>query len=182
VSELEQAWALALGEAEARAREKGLTDIADYLALRTSNDLLRKTGTEWLLGTFEKVAAEANRAGAPIQITRQEGHRFNVGAASMVGSNLALSRGVRVLLIEAGWPRVPRDGFIREGGLACAHIKHLGMKTVSDDLRLMLNESGAPIWIVRRGKPENSLQLHEADIRRHVKILLEDSRPLPHHS
>jgi len=47
VSELDEAWALALAEAEQRARVAGRHDLAEYLALRNSNDLLRKTGIDW---------------------------------------------------------------------------------------------------------------------------------------
>ncbi len=176
MSELDEAWALALAEAEARARAAGRSDIADYLALRSSNDLLRTTGSKWLLAMFQKAAGEANRAGAGIQISRQAGHRFKVGAASMVGSHLTLAKGVRMLFVETGWPRAPRDGFIRDGGLACAHIKHLGIKSVSEDLRLVLNPSGTPRWIVHRGRREPTPEIHEADIRNHIEILLDDSR------
>src|SRR5437879_12504032 len=89
VSELDEAWALALAEAEKSARSAGRTDISSYLALRTSNDLLRKTGRDWLQETFTSVAGEANRAGAGIQISKDDGHRFKVGNASMVGSRLS---------------------------------------------------------------------------------------------
>jgi len=34
----------------------------------------------------------------------------------MVGPLLTLSFAVRALSIEAGWPRAPRDGFVRGGG------------------------------------------------------------------
>ena len=175
MSELDEAWALALAEAEARARAAGRSDIADYLALRTSNDLLRTTGSKWLLEMFEKVAGEANRTGGGIQISKQDGHRFKVGAASIVGSQLTLAKGVRQLAVEAGWPRAPRDGFISGGGLACANIKHVGIKSVSEDLRLVLNSSGTPGWIVHRGRRRTTPELHEADIRKHIEILLDDS-------
>ena len=42
MSELDEAWALGIAEAEARARATGRADIAEYLALRSSNDLMRK--------------------------------------------------------------------------------------------------------------------------------------------
>src|SRR5687768_13921498 len=132
VSELDEAWALALAEAEQRARAAGRTDITTYLALRTSNDLLRKTGRDWLQTMFATVAGEANRTGAGIQISREDDHRFKVGTATMVGSRLSLSNGVRMLFVEVGWPRTPSDGFIRGGGLACANIKHLGIKSASE--------------------------------------------------
>ena len=175
VSELDEAWALALAEAEKRARVAGRTDISTYLALRTSNDLLRKTGRDWLQTMFATLAGEANRAGAGIQVSRQDGHRFKVGNAIMVGSRLSLVKGVRLLSVEVGWPRTPLDGFIRGGGLACANIKHLGMKSASEQLRLVVDPSGVPRWNVQGHRAEPH-EIHEANIRDHIALLLNDSR------
>src|SRR2546422_9990375 len=113
VSELDEAWTLALAEAEARARAAGRKDISEYLALRSSNDLIRKIASDWLLRMFAAIAGAANRAGASIQISKEDAHRFRVGQASMVGSRLSLRNGVRMVSVETGWPRTPRDGFIR---------------------------------------------------------------------
>src|SRR2546422_9691037 len=107
MSELDEAWALALAEAQRRAHTAGRADVAEYLRLRSSNDLLRKTGIGWLLSTFTKLAGQANRTGGSIQISEQQTHRFSVHNATMVGPLLTLSFGVRILSIEAGWPRVP---------------------------------------------------------------------------
>jgi len=63
-SELDEAWALALAEAEKRARAAGRTDLSTYLALRTSNDLLRQTGRDWLQERFTSIAGEAQTAPA----------------------------------------------------------------------------------------------------------------------
>ena len=178
MSELDEAWALALAKAEARARATGRTDISEYLALRSSNDLIRKTGSKWLLGIFAQAAGEANRAGASIKMATDEEHRFKVGNASMVGNRLSLGRGVRLLLVEVGWPRLPRDGFIRGGGLACSLIKHLGIKRANEELRLVLKSNGAPCW-VSQGKHESPVEaqeLHEANVKKHIAILLDDSR------
>jgi hypothetical protein len=176
VSELDEAWAVALAEAEEKARAAGRKDISEYLALRGANDLIRKIGSDWLLTMFEKVAAEANRANAGIHIARDDEHRFKVGTASMVGRRLSFGRGVRVLLVETGWPRTPRDGFIRGGGLACANIKHLGIKSKSEELRLVLNPGGTPVWIARGGKRGARSEIHEADLRNHIATLLDDSQ------
>lgn len=175
VSELDEAWALALAAAERRSRAAGRTDISTYLALRTSNDLLRKTGRDWLQAMFASIAGEANRAGAGIQISKDDKHDFKVGNATMVGSRLSLAQGVRTLTVEVGWPRKPSDGFIRGGGLACANIKHLGIKSASEQLRLILDSSGVPRWKVQ-GHRAGLHELHEANIRNHVAILLNDSR------
>ena len=176
MSELDEAWALALAEAEARARAAGRRDISDYLALRNANDLIRKTAGKWLLTTFATVAGEANRAGAGIQISREDAHRFLVGNAGMVGSQLKLGNGVRILLVEVGWPRTPRDGFIGGGGLACGNIKHVGIKSANEELRLVVPGSGeAPRWIVQ-GKRGTHPEFHEANVRDHLAILLNDPR------
>jgi hypothetical protein len=178
VSELEEAWALALAEAERRARAAGRTDISEYLALRNSNDMIRKIAGDWLLGIFTAAAGAANRAGAAIQISTEAGHRFRVGNASMVGSRLNLGSGVRLLSVEMGWPRAPRDGFIRGGGLACGYVKHRGIKSATEELRLVLGASGTPTWIVAGqhaspdAHPRKPHELHEVNVKKHVALLL----------
>jgi len=175
VSELDEAWTLALAEAKARARAAGRTDVSEYLALRSANDLIRKVASEWLLSLFVRAAGEANRAGGAINISTDDPHRFKVGNATMVGQRLNLGNGVRMLTVEVGWPRAPRDGFIRGGGLACGHIKHRGIKSANEELRLMLRADRTPIWIAE-GKHERHLEFHEGDIKKHIAILLDDSR------
>jgi hypothetical protein len=175
MSELEDAWAVGLAEAEARARASGRKDIADYIALRSSNDLIRRIAGDWLLTLFTTAAGEANRAGAAIQISTDAVHRFKVGNASMVGTRLTLGSGLRKLLVEVGWPRTPRDGFIRGGGLACGNIKHVGIKPANEELRLVLNAAGTPSWIVI-GNHDEARELHEMNVKDHLAILLDDSR------
>lgn len=170
MSELDEAWAEALSEAERKARQTGRKDIADYLLLRNANDLLRKAGVDWLIAGFTSVAADANRAGASIQIKTQEGHRFRTGTSTMVGHLVTLTNGVRTLYIEAGWPRTPRDGVVRGGGLAAAAIRHLGIRSASEELLLAKSHNGAPAW---KSVSKRHGFLHESDIRRHVRILLD---------
>jgi hypothetical protein len=181
LSELDEAWALGLAEAEARARAAGRADIAAYLALRRSNDLIRRIANDWLLTMFTSAAGEANRMGAGIQISTVHAHRFKVGNAGMVGSSLSLKRGVRKLLVEVGWPRTPRDGFIRGGGLACGNLKHLGIQPANEELRLILNANGTPSWLVQI-KQGGERELHETDVKDHLAILLNDSRNPPKRS
>ena len=165
MSELDEAWALALAEAETRARLAGHVDLAAYLSLRTANDLLRSTGIQWLMSTSERLAAEANRHGAGIQISKDDKHRFREGNATMVGRLLTLSSGVRQLHIEAGWPRVPRDGVVRGGGLARANIRHFGLKDANESL-LLVTSKGVPRWVsldaraTDQGISESQLQSH----------------------
>lgn len=173
MSELDEAWAVALAEAEQKARLAGRSDVADYLALRNSNDLLRKAGIDWLLASFTTLAGEANRGGAGIQVSNNDGHRFHVGTSTMVGRVVTLMNGVRRLSVEAGWPRVPRDGIVRGGGLAAGHILHLGMRSASEELLLSKSSAGSPQWtLINRHRSV----LHESDIRRHLAILLDVQR------
>lgn len=171
MNELEEAWALVLAEAETRARGAGRKDLVEYLALRKSNDLLRMTGINWLITTFESLAGEANSKGSNIQVAKDDSHRFRVGNATMVGPLLTLTTGVRKLSIEAGWPRAPRDGYVRGGGLGCAHIKHFGIRSANDSLLLVLSDQGVPRWIGRE-KKHSGVEIHEANVRNHIAILL----------
>jgi hypothetical protein len=170
VSELDEAWAFALAEAETRARMAGHVDLAAYLSLRNANDLLRSTGIQWLMSTCESLAGEANRRGAGIQIARDDKHRFRDENATMVGRLLTLSSGVRQLLIEAGWPRVPRDGVVRGGGLARANIRHLGIKSANEALQLV-TAKGVPRW-VSLDASGRAKGIYESALRRHIDILL----------
>src|SRR5829696_728645 len=168
MGELDEAWAAALSEAERRARLAGRKDVAEYLSLKNSNDLLRTAGVDWLVSAFTNLAGDANRAGASIQISKQDGHRFQTGSSTMVGHLLTLMNGVRTLYVEAGWPRAPRDGFVRGGGLACANIRHMGIKAANEELLLAKSSTGAPAW---KSISNNHRLLLEADIRRHLAIL-----------
>jgi hypothetical protein len=170
MSELDEAWAAALSEAERRARLAGRKDVLEYLSLKNSNDLLRQAGVDWLLDNFTTLAGQANRAGGSIKISKQEDHRFKVGSSTMVGPLLTLTNGVRTLYVEAGWPRRPRDGVVRGGGLACANIRHMGIPRAGDELLLTKTTAGAPAW---KSVLNKRFSLHEADIRHHISVLLD---------
>lgn len=173
MSELDEAWAIALSEAEAKARRAGRGDLAEYLALRNSNDLLRTAGVDWLVTSFVKRAGDANRSGGSIQLSTTEGHRFRIGNSTMVGRLVTLTNGVRRLSVEAGWPRTPRDGIVRGGGLAAGNVLHLGIRSASEELLLAKSANGSPQWTSVTNKPHG---FHESDILRHLAILLD--RPL----
>jgi hypothetical protein len=173
MSELDEAWAVALAEAEQRARLAGRGDVAEYLALRNSNDLLRTAGIDWLMTSFVNLAGDANRAGASIQVANRDGHRFRIGTSTMVGRLVSLTSGVRQLVVEAGWPRVPRDGIVRGGGLAVANVRHVGMRTADEELLLSRSAVGSPQWTAVTKK---SHVFHESDIRRHLGILVHQHR------
>jgi hypothetical protein len=171
LSELDEQWANVLAEAERRARAAGRADLAEYLTLRAANDLARSTGIEWLCETFQTLAGVANRAGSSIQIARTDAHRFQVGNATMVGRLLTLSMGVRKLRIEAGWPRAPRDGFVRGGGLASARVSHFGQRGADEELLLVRAPEGAPQWLVLEKTGERTT-LTEDRVRRHLSRFL----------
>jgi len=174
MTELDDAWELALAEAKRRAHAAGRADIAEYLNLRARNDLLRHTGTDWLVSSLTTLAGEANRSGAGIQIEQQEAHRFRVGSTMMVGTRVTLRNGVRALTVESGWPRAPRDGFIRGGGLACANIKHFGRPRANAELTLMRAATGAPLWMASEKTGAQS-RFTEGRLRDHFLVLLGES-------
>jgi hypothetical protein len=178
LSELEAEWARRLAEAEQRARNVGRSDVADYLALRALNDVARNVGIEWLLATFTAHAGEVNRtAGAGLRLTHADEHRFRVGNSHMVGRRLTLTAGVRILTVEAGWPRTPRDGIVRGGGLAAARISHFGNRRDDDELLLVQNAESdattpAPRWFVLDANGARRAPFEEERVRQHVAKLL----------
>lgn len=171
MSDLEEHWANALAEAERRARALGRKDLAEYVALRSANDLVRRTAVEWLISTFTALATEINGAAANLEIEHQDNHRFRIGQATMVGKLLTVRRGVPLIQVEAGWPRTPPDGFIRGGGLARAHIRHLGKPNVNEELLLTQTRSKVPQWKVLKKSGEQTV-FTEAHLRTHLSELL----------
>jgi len=171
MTELDEAWDLALADAKARARASGRRDIADYLDLRRQNDLLRRTATDWLIDRAVLVAGKANRAGAAIQIEQDDTHRFARGNATMVGKRVTLRQGVRAMTIESGWPRTPRDGIVRGGGLASANIKHFGRPRANAELLLMRAANGSPRWFLYDKHGKKSV-LSEEEIQTHISLLI----------
>jgi hypothetical protein len=171
MSEFDEEWARVLAEAEQRARARGRGDVAEYLTLRQTNDFARTTGADWLFSTFIEHAGRANRGGASIRIERQEAHRFQLGNSTMVGPLLKLHFGVRSLSVEAGWPRAPRDGIVRGGGLASARIRHFGQPKSDEELLLVYVEDNRPRWLVLE-KSGARAPLLEEHVGHHVSKLI----------
>ena len=163
MNELEENWAAAMQAAELQARRSGNGDAFDYFRLKEINDAARRVGIEWLLNAFLEVATEANRRGFSLKIENSgensekkvDRHSFAVGAATMRGSLVRLTLGIRALTIEAGFPQLPQDGFVRGGGLACARVSHFGIAAANEDVLLVRSETGAPAWFVVK---ENNLR------------------------
>jgi hypothetical protein len=180
LSELEAEWARRLAEAEQRARTSGRSDVADYLALRALNDVARNVGIEWLLTAFAAHAGEVNRtSGAGLALAHADTHRFRVGNSTMVGRRLTLTAGVRILTVEAGWPRTPRDGIVRGGGLATARISHFGRRRDDDELILVQNAgsdaattTAPPRWFILDADGARRAVFEEARVGQHVAKLL----------
>jgi hypothetical protein len=159
-----------LDEARARAHARGRSDVVEYLNLRAANDALRGAGLEWLLESFSAQAGELNRAGASILVTRTEAHRFKVGNSTMVGTRLVFRVGLRELTVEAGWPRGPRDGIVRGGGLASALVGHFGNRSAGEELLLVPVPEGPPRWLVLEKTGERA-ELRDDRIKRHFTKL-----------
>ena len=161
-----------LEEARARAGGAGRGDVLEYLNLKATNDRLRARGVEWLLDAFNAAAGELNRAGAGLALARTDAHRFRVGQSTMVGSRLVLRRGVRQLTVEAGWPRAPRDGVVRGGGLASAQVGHFGNARAGEELLLLPTPEGDARWFVLEQTGARS-ELRNERLRRHLTLLLD---------
>ncbi|HEX8474286.1 MAG TPA: hypothetical protein VF666_09665 [Pyrinomonadaceae bacterium] len=172
MNQLDIEWEQKMAEAQQRARAAGRSDVADYLSLRATNDMARSTGVNWLIEAFTALAGEANRAGAAIALSRSEPHRFPIGASTMVGTQLTLRSGVRALTVEAGWPRTPRDGIVRGGGLASARVGHFGNRAAGEDLLLVQNQHGAPQWFILETTGTRT-ELQEERLRRHLTKLID---------
>ena len=173
MSELKIEWEAATRAAsELAAATAGADDLTDYLALRARNDLARATACDWLHKTFTDFTAEANRVGAQITQERADAHTFVYGQTTLQGTRLILRRGVRALTLETGWPRAPRDGFIRGGGLAHARLSHFGNAQANADLILIKLADAAPHWFVI-GKSDNLLnEFLESHARAQMGIFL----------
>src|SRR2546430_4475240 len=63
MTELDDAWEMALAEAKRRAHAAGRADISEYLNLRARNDLLRHTRTDWLGNLLTNLAGGTKRYG-----------------------------------------------------------------------------------------------------------------------
>ena len=172
MSELDEAWAVALAEAEQKARLSGRREVAEYLSLRNSNDLIRKAGVDWLTTTFLTLAGKANREGSSIQISNHDGHRFRVGSSTMVGNLLTLTNGVRTLYVEAGWPRVPQDGVVQGSALARGNIRHLGIRAANEEILLLKSVTGSPSWVLTKKRGPREI-IHESNLHKHIAILLD---------
>jgi hypothetical protein len=94
-----------------------------------------------------------------------------MGSSTMVGTRLTLSRGLRSLTVEAGWPRAPRDGIVRGGGLASARAGHFGERKSDEEFLLVPSGLEDARWLVL-DKTGARTELLEERLRAHVVRLL----------
>jgi hypothetical protein len=171
MNELEQVWSSMLARAQAEAAAAGRRDVAEYLSLKAANDVVRRAGVQWLFDSFIELGGIAGRQGTALVIERVDPYRFPYNGAHMVGSLLEFRRGVRRLIVEAGWARTPADGFLRGGGLAAARIRHFGVPGLTVESVLEKRE-GPPAWIVRSG-PDIGAELTAQVIEHHFRTFIE---------
>lgn len=171
MTELDDVWEKMFAESkgENAVADRGI--LSEFLALKAYNDEVRGRAVEWLLTVFTELAAHANRRSAGIEIERKEPHNFAAFGANMAGVKIDLRQGVRCLTVEAGWTRMPSDGFMRGGALAIAHIRHFGIKSQDTHLALLKNAE-LPEWHeVDRDNVARPIQAR--DITRHIALLVE---------
>lgn len=145
MNELDEAWSQILAAAIHDANVTGRGDVADYLALKQSNDLIRQTSVEWLFDSLIEIASDATRQQPAILIEREEPHEFPFQNSTMAGSLLRVRFGVRRMTLEAGWTRTPAHGFMRNGALAAARISHFGIPKAGVEL-ILLRKGEIPVW------------------------------------
>jgi hypothetical protein len=170
MNELDEVWAQKLNEAVLKAQASGSGDVAEYLALKAANDMIRSTSVKWLFDSATEIAAAANRMGLNITMENESPYGFTFQKANLVGTQINFRSGVRNLSIEAGWTRTPADGFMRGGALAGARISHFGIGKANDEL-LLIQNGGLPMWF-SVDKEGRRAAFDSNDLQRHFRIFL----------
>lgn len=168
--ELDDIWSKMLADAVSDARSSGRHDVADYLALKATNDQIRQKSVAWLFDTVIGLAAEANRTNSSITIEREQPHNFAFRGSNMVGGLVRVRSGVRSVTVEAGWTRTPADGIMRGGALAHARIVHFGMPEHRTEL-VLARMADLPEWV---DPARGGAVFRGADMQRHLDIFLGD--------
>lgn len=171
MNELDDVWSQMLAEAGENARASGRHSVAEYLALKATNDQIRERSVRWLFDSIIEIAASANRRNPTIEIEREDPHNFTFRGANLVGSLIRIRQGVRCLTLKAGWTRSPGDGFMRGGALAFARIGHFGITKANADLWL-ISTGELPQWLVVRDEIPGET-VDSAALQRHFGIFLD---------
>ena len=172
MNELDELWSAKLARTIENARSSGQGGLADYLALKVANDAVRQAETDKLFQMFIDAALTSENIEKNISVERESPHSFVHRNATMKGTLLRLTRGVRCLTIETGWARTPSDGFMRLSALVFARITHLGMPEKNEELILKANDDGGSWLAVKLGEPGDPFG--EGDVHRHLEIFLDD--------
>ena len=170
MNELDEVWARMIDDALEKARANGNGDVAEYLTLKATNDKIRQTSVEWLLGSLIEIASFANQNGAGITIKNENPHQFSFKNANLVGWLVRFRQGVRCLTIEAGWTRKPTDGFMRGGALACAKISHFGVSRHNAEL-LLVQSNNLSSWF-SIDADGNRMLFDSNNLQQHFRIFL----------
>lgn len=170
VSELDEMWSTMLDDALRSARAAGRHDVADYLDLKARNDAVRHANVRWLFEAIAFIALEVEQRMRGMKVEREQPHSFGHLGANLTGGLIRISQGVRCLTIEAGWTRIPSDGFMRGGALAIAKLTHRGMPKKSADLILKPDKEG-PGWTAVY--PDGvSIAVDETFLRQHFAVFV----------
>lgn len=154
----------------AEAKMTGRYELADYLALRTTNDAVRRESIKWLYDGVLEIVFAFNNHGANIKIDQKEKHSFKFGNSNLSGSVLNLRQGVRCLSFEAGWTQSPGDGIMKAGALACARISHFGFAKQTEELALHRFED-TPQWFSLDGE-NHRISFNLKGLRKHFETFL----------
>lgn len=168
MNELDEIWTEMITKAIADAKSGDRHDVAAYLTLKATNDLIRATSIKWLFDSMAGIAARHNRSIANVTVESENPHNFAFGHANMVGSLLRLRLGLRCLTLEAGWTRTPKDGFMSGGALAVAQITHFGLARSNSSL-ILLREDGLPQWFTI-DKSEKKSIFDSRHLQKHFQI------------
>ncbi|MDH3531230.1 MAG: hypothetical protein OEQ28_16850 [Acidobacteriota bacterium] len=153
-----------------RAKQMGRFDLADYLALKASNDSIRQKAVDWLFGTILDIVFAFNRHGANIKIEQNDNHTFKNGSSQLSGRKLELRQGLRCLTVEAGWTRRPGDGIMRGGSMAFSRISHFGFRKETEELALLKFEN-EPQWFSIKDE-KTRLSFNASSLKRHFEVFL----------
>ncbi|MEZ5346919.1 MAG: hypothetical protein R2681_15335 [Pyrinomonadaceae bacterium] len=170
MNELNEVWTQDMEKAIAEAKMTGRYELADYLALRTTNDAVRRESIKWLFDGILEIVFAFNNHGAKITIDQKEKHSFKFGNSNLSGSVLNLRQGVRCLSIEAGWTQSPGDGVMRAGALACARISHFGFAKKTEELALHRFDD-VPQWFSIDGD-NNRISFNLRGLQKHFETFL----------
>jgi hypothetical protein len=171
MNELDENWSAMLNFAMQKAAADGRSDVADYLRLKTENDLVRDAGVRWLFDSMIAIAMTRENVEKGVTAERVEPHSFPHGPSNISGSMLKISHGVRCLTAEAGWTRTPSDGFMRGGALAIGRLTHFGMPKGNCEIMLVRGSDGT-FWKEVETLTRVTRILDSAALIRHFDLFL----------